>query len=214
MRSLVAHLRTLALGLAFGGVLSAGAILLLLAVFHARPAPLPPDPPSLVERVREVARLETLDVSVYKRVAFAPDPPASRSLAGDVATWATWTIDPPEGRAIVFADVHLGLDASKIDARALAANDDEVVMTLPPIVATVELRPAETEVVRSNLDTTQTGLLLDKAKWEIQRDVAGDGALKARARASAERALRALFLSAGYDRVRFVEPLAPAAPQT
>src|SRR2546423_3793075 len=38
---------------------------------HEQPLP---DPPALVVKVRQVARLQSLDVSLYKKVTFAPDP--------------------------------------------------------------------------------------------------------------------------------------------
>lgn len=214
MKSLFAHLRTLLVGLVAGGVVSLAGAVLAFALLWPRHAPRQlPDPPSLVERVREVARLETLDVAVYKKVTFAPDPKPADSLFGEVATWATYTVNPPEGKAIVFADAHLALDVSKIDASSIRVHDEVVEMVLPPFTTSVEIRPGETEVVRSNLDSAKTSQLLDKAKWEIQADVDRDASLKARARASAERSIRALFVSAGFKDVKFVDAL-PTAPTT
>src|SRR3954470_6040392 len=69
-----------------------------------------PDGPALILKVREVARLETLDVSLYKKVDFTPDPRERDSIWGAVAQWASYTLRPPRGRAIVFAVAHLGLD--------------------------------------------------------------------------------------------------------
>ena len=69
--------------------------------------------------MREVARLETLDVSLYKKVSFEPEPQPTGSLVGDALTWAKFTLRPPRGKAIVFADVHLGLDLSRLSADSL-----------------------------------------------------------------------------------------------
>lgn len=213
MAALLAHLRTLFVGLVVGGVVTLGGAIVTMALLWPRHAPTHlPDPPSLVERVREVARLETLDVSLYKKVAFEPDPKAASSFAGDLANWATWTVNPPVGRAIVFADAHLGFDVSKIDATSIRVNGDRIEMVLPPMTTTVEIRPGETEVVRSNLDSARTALMLDKAKWEMASDIDRDAALRARARASAERSLRALFVGAGFRDVRFVDALSPVSP--
>src|SRR5215472_10402171 len=83
------------------------------SLFAPKPAK-PPDPPSLVEQVREVTRLETLDVSVYKKVSFEPQPVPAGSFWGDVRNWGRYAVRPPRGRAIVFSDVHLGFQFSKI----------------------------------------------------------------------------------------------------
>ena len=172
-----------------------------------------PDGPTLVEKVREVARLETLDVRTYKKLTYAVDPPQSESMIGAVMTWATYTADPPVGRAMVFADVHIGLDLSKIDASSIRVDQETetVTLVLPPLMSTVELRPGETEVVSSNLDSAETAELLDRAKWAIQSDVDGDAALANRARESARRSLTAFLLATGFKEVIFVDEL-PAPP--
>src|SRR5512143_2702014 len=98
-------LRSLLLALALG--LGAGAGVML--VFRAFPARRPvPDPPSVVTKVREAAELETLHVSVYKKVTFAPEPTEADSVWGDLAGWMRYTFHAPRGKAIVFAEAHLG----------------------------------------------------------------------------------------------------------
>jgi hypothetical protein len=67
-------------------------------------------------------------------------------------------------------------------------------------------------VIDSNLDSEQTAHLLEKAKLAFHKEVSGDQRLKDRARQSAERSLRALFLSLGFTEVRFVEKLTPVTP--
>src|SRR5512141_586920 len=100
-------------GLAIGGGLG-----LALRLLPARAAALP-DPPAVVMRIREVARLEALDVALYKKVTFAPEPTPAGSLWGDVAGWLRQTFRTPQGKAIVFADAHLALDLGGLDARSV-----------------------------------------------------------------------------------------------
>lgn len=180
-----------------------------------RPVPAPtrePDPPALVEKIREVARLETLDVSVYKKVTYEPVPPPATSFLGELATWASYTWDKPEGKAIVFANVHLGLDLSRLDDSSVRVENDVVEILLPPLQTTVELKPGETEILRSNLEPADMMKLLEEAKWAIEADVANDAALHDRARGSAKRAIRAFLQTAGFRDVVFLDPTpAPAS---
>src|SRR2546421_10250396 len=78
-----------------------------------------PDPPALVLKIREVARLETLDVSLYKKIDFSPDPREQATAWSSLVQWASYTVRPPRGRAIVFAVAHLGLDLRKLDTASL-----------------------------------------------------------------------------------------------
>ncbi len=193
----------LLIALAAGAV---GAFLLL----RPKPPALP-DTPALVTRVREVARLETLDVSLYKKVEFSPEPQATNSLWKDVINWAAYSINTPRGRAIVFADVHLGYDFGRLDGSSLRVQGTRVDVALPPLEVKVELKPGETEVIGSNLDSAQTTLLLEKAREAFEREVKGDARLKERARRSAENTLRVLFLSVGFREVNVVDVLPPPA---
>jgi hypothetical protein len=177
-----------------------------------RPPPLP-DPPAVVVAIREVARLETLDVSLYKKVTFSPDPAPADSLWGDVSGWLRHTLRTPRGKAIVFADAHLGLDLARLDASSLRVEGREVYVVLPPMRATVVLRPGETEVIGSNLDSAETARLLELARAAFEREVEADRVLRGRARASAERQVRALLGTLGFGAVHFVEalPVVPAS---
>lgn len=189
------------LGLALG----AGAVVAFRLLFPGRAAP--PEAPAVVERVREVARLEALDVALYRKVAFAPEPTPAGSLWGDVAGWARHTLRPPRGRAIVFADAHLGLDLGKLGPGSLRTRGREAWVVLPPLVVRVEIRPGETEVIGSNLDSAETAQLLELARAAFQRDVEADAALRERARSSARRAIGGLLAGLGFDAVHFVEVL-------
>jgi hypothetical protein len=188
----------------------AGGLGLGLGLRLARRAAPIPDPPSVVQRIREVARLETLDVAVYKKVSFAPEPSEGETLWADVSGWLRHTFRTPRGKAIVFADAHLGLDLARLDASSIRVVGQEVWVVLPPVRVTVELRPGETEIIGSNLDSAETARLLDLAKQAFEREVAADRGLRDRARASAERQIGALLTTLGFGAVHFVDAL-PAA---
>lgn len=170
-----------------------------------------PDPDAVAMQVRDIARLETLEVSLYKKVSFEPEPELTGSMTRDVLAWAKFTLRPPRGKAIVFATARVGVDFSKLDRNHLRISADEVWVRLPPLVTTVELRPGETEVIGSNLDSEQTAQLLQVAKEAFQEEVERDQALRQRATASAERNIRGLLLTLGFQRVHFVDAL-PVAP--
>ena len=189
-------LATLALGLGLGFGLRLG-----------RRGQQPPDPPAVVTRIREVARLETLDVAVYKKVTFSPEPAEAESIWGDVAGWLRQVFRAPRGKAIVFATAHLGLDLSRLDASSVRVSGREVFVVLPPIRATIELRPDETEIIGSNLDSAETARLFELARAAFEREVAADAALRARARTSAERQIRAMLVTLGFADVHFVDDL-------
>jgi Protein of unknown function (DUF4230) len=186
--------------------LALGAAALLLVRLTAT-APTRPDVPTVVERMREVARLETLDINVYKKVGYAPEPTATGNVWTDVFLWAKAVLAPSRGRAIVFGTVHVGLDLAGVNANALYLHGGRLDVVLPPLQTHAEVRPAETEVISSNLDSAQTGELLELARVAFEQDARSDAALQARARASAERALRGLLLSLGFREVRFVPSL-------
>ncbi|WP_224370591.1 DUF4230 domain-containing protein [Hyalangium versicolor] len=170
-----------------------------------------PDPPALVLQMREVTRLETLDVSLYKKVTFSPEPAATDALWKDVINWAAYSLHTPRGRAIVFADVHLGYDFQRVDTSSLRVTGSRVEVVLPPVEVKVELRPGETEIIDSNLNSEQTAQLLERARMAFEREASNDARLKERARQSAERSLRGLFLSLGFTEVRFVDQLTKAS---
>jgi hypothetical protein len=164
-----------------------------------------PDPPAVVTAIREVARLETLDVRLYKKVTFAPEPAESGSLWGDVAGWLRHTFRKPEGKAIVFADARLGLDLARLDASKVRVDGARVQVALPPLEVRVAIRPGETEIIGSTLDSAETARLLELAQRAFEREVEADQALRDRARASAERQIRALLVNLGFTQVEFVE---------
>jgi hypothetical protein len=181
-----------------------------LAFRLGRREPSLPDERALIVRVREVARLEALDVTLYKKVDFAPDPQAQDSIWASVSQWATYAVRPPRGRAIVFAHAHLGLDLRKLDASGLRVSGRRVEVVLPRVETQVELLPAETEIIGSNLDSAQTAELFERARAAFAAQVAADAGLQERARTSAQNSLRSLFVGLGFQQVDFVRQLAPA----
>lgn len=198
-------LRRLLALLIFGLALGGGAVA-AWRLLAPRPPPLP-DPPAVVERIREVARLETLEVTLYKKVSFEPEPQAAGSFWGDVAGWARYTLRRPRGKAIVFAVAHLGLDLDRLGPGNLRVAGREAWVALPPVAVTVELDPGETEVIGSNLDSAETARLFHLAKEAFQRQVAADQRLQARARDSARRAIEGLLLGLGFTAVHVVDRL-------
>jgi hypothetical protein len=189
----------------FGLAIGVGAAL-VFAFSTRRPAPVP-DPPAVVQQIAEVTRLETLEVTLYKKVSFAPQPEPAGTALGDLGGWLRFTFNAPRGRAIVFAKAHLGVDASQLDASRVRLEGRTAIIALPPVRAQIELLPSETEVIGSNLDSAQTARLFELAKQAFEREVMGDVALHDRARSSAQRSIRALLLTAGFTDVKFVEEI-------
>jgi hypothetical protein len=187
--------------------LGLGLGLVLAWRFLSPQRPPPPDPPAVVEKLRLVARLEALELRLYKKVTFTPDPSETDSVWGDLAGWVRHSLARPRGKAIVFATAHMGLDLSKLGPERVAVRGRTVLVVLPPIVTRVELRPGETEVIGSNLDSAETARLLELAKVAFERELQADRALQEKARAAAEQALTALLLQVGVERVEFVESL-------
>jgi hypothetical protein len=157
-------------------------------------------------RIQEVARLEALEVLVYRKVSFSPNPEASDSLWGDVWAWARHTLRQPHGRAIVFARAHLIYDLGRLRPGQLAIHDGHADLALPPIQITVELLPDETEVIGSNLDSRETAQLLALAKSAFERELQRDEALRARAEESARRTVELLLREQGFRQVEVHAP--------
>ncbi len=199
--------RLLALVL-FGLALGAG---LAVGLRLARRAAEVPDPPAVAMRIREIAQLETLEIALYKKVSFSPEPTPADSAWGDVVGWLRHTFRTPRGKAIVFAVARLGIDLSRLDASSIRVSGREAFVVLPPVRATVELRPDETELIGSNLDSAETARLFELARAAFERQVEADQGLRARARAAAEDRIRALLATLGFAAVHFVDALPGAA---
>ncbi len=194
---------SLLVGLGMGLGITVGT---LEALRPNKPAPPPEDMRPVVERLREIARLETLEVSVYRKVRFEPAIPKSEGALGDVANWARQTLAPRKGRAVVFADALLSVDLRRVDARATG---NRVVVVIPDVLTRVILKPAETEILESNLRPDEHQAMLSEALDTLQREVSQDRALRARAKRSAQRALEDFLKGAGYQEVVFVDALPP-----
>lgn len=172
-----------------------------------------PDPPVVVEKMREVAKLETLQVTSYKIMVFKPDPKVTGSLARDFIASAKDLVAPSEGKAVVFADLYAGLDLEHLTPDKLRVRGDSIEVVLPPVTTRVELRPADTLVVASNLDSQETMQLLDNAKVRFETELGRNPELRERARQANERAIRALLITLGFREIVFVPSMsATVAP--
>ena len=163
-----------------------------------------PDPPAVVEKIREVAKLETLQVTAYKIMVFKPDPQVTGSLTRDFIASAKDLVNPSEGKAIVFADLYAGLDLEHLTLDKLRVRGDSIEVVLPPVTTRVELRPADTVVVASNLDSQETMQLLERAKVRFETELGRNPELRARAQRANERAIQALLITLGFREVIFV----------
>ena len=187
-----------------------GAVLALSFVRERQPPP--PEVPAVVEKMRDVARLETLQIRLHKKISFEPDPRPADTLWGDVARFVRFTVNKPYGRAIVFAEVDVGIPLDRLTPDKLRVDGRRVEVVLPPLETQVRLLNAETEFIGSNLDSQETAQLLERAEEAFEREVLADESLRRRAQASTERALRALLLTLGYREVIFYDvPPAPTA---
>lgn len=163
------------LGLFIGGGLGASQVVIRAMMKQA------PDLGSVVTQVRDVARLETLDVVLYKKITFTPDPEIQGAFWSDVFTWVRYSLRAPRGKAIVFAVAHLGIDLARLDTGGIWIDGRSVYVNLPPIQVTVELKPGDTEIVDSNLDSAETSKLYELAREAFVREVEADAKLKERA---------------------------------
>ena len=68
-------------------------------------------------------------------------------------------------------------------------------------------------MIGSNLDSAETARLFELAKVAFEREVESDAVLRAKARKSAEREVRALLVTLGFRAVHFVDAL-PSGPAT
>lgn len=197
-----------------GGLL-VGAALTVFAVNRLRPAPPvvpPPDGRAVVEKIRDVARLETLEVHVYRKVSFEQEAAKEESTWKDLANWLKTQVHPVRGRAIVFGVAHVQLDVDKLQVHL---RDRTIYVVLPPTRTHVELKPQETEIMSNeHLGPEQTSQMLALAKAEMEREVAADKRLQERAVTGAQRAIRAVLADAGLVDVRFVSEIPTSPPST
>lgn len=195
MRTIVAML--------LSGLLGAGAVWYQLRIKSTHL----PEAPAVTQQIREVAKLETLDVTSYKKIVFTPDAPPPSDFVHDAWNWAVNAVAPSQGKAIVFANIHFSLDLARLNEHSLRIKDTRIWIVLPDTMATVELKPAETEIIGSTLDSEQTAQLFETARANFERDVGNNRELKAKARGAAERAIAAVLTRIGFTEVNFVSEL-------
>lgn len=163
------------------------------------------EPPAIVERIREVARLEVLEVTVHRKVTFTPPSRPAATLLGDVFAYARDSVAPRRGKAIVFARARFFVDLRRLKSDQVQVREEEVSLVLPEPELETMLLPGETEVVSSNLDSAQTAELLEAAQGELSAALAADGPLRERAREAAGRSLTGLLKALGFKRVTIVQ---------
>src|SRR6185436_8609840 len=83
------------------------------------------EPPPVIDRIREVQRLEVLEVTVHKKLTFAPDPAPQTTLLGDMLQYARESVAPRRGRALVFAQARFFVDLRKLKTEQVKVTGDE-----------------------------------------------------------------------------------------
>jgi hypothetical protein len=169
--------------------------------------PRTPDAAALITQVRDTLKLDVLEVSLYKKVDFGPIRPLEDTWWKELAAWSLETLRRPRGRAIVFANAHLGYDLSRLDPKSIRVQGDRVIFALPALEVRVELLPAETEIIDSNLNTQESAELLEHARKAFLKQVQNDAGLRGRARRSAIRSLEAFLFPLGFRSVQIVDAL-------
>lgn len=164
-----------------------------------------PEPGALVERVKEVARLQTLEVHLSTTVEHVPDPKIAPTFAGQVVSWVAYNLRAKKGRALVSGVARLSLDLSQLDASAFHFTKDRVTLVVPPVRTSVDIDLERTQIVASNLNSAETAELFEKGRRSLVMQVERNEVLQQRARASAQNALRTLLTGLGFREVVFVD---------
>jgi hypothetical protein len=169
-----------------------------------------PEAPAVVTQIRESMKLEVLEASLYKKVDFSPERKTEDSAWKEVIAWARESLFRPRGRAIVFATAYLGYDLRRLEVTSIRIQDGKVQLVLPSLQVRIELLPDETEVIDSNLNSKGTSQLLEHARKAFLQQVQNDPLLRARARRSAEQALKVFLFPLGFRDVQVVDALPQA----
>lgn len=164
-----------------------------------------PEPGALVEQVKEVARLQTLEVRLATAVEHVPDPKLAPTFTGQVLSWAAYNLRAKKGRALVSGVARVSLDLSELDASAFHFDNDRVILVMPPMTTSVDIDLDRTEIVASNLNSSDTAELFEKGRRSLTMQVERNETLQQQARTAAQNALQKLLLSAGFREVVFVD---------
>lgn len=159
------------------------------------------EPPAVIERIREVQRLEVLEVTVHQKVTFAPDPKPEATLLAGAWAYARETVAPRRGKALVFANARFFVDLRRLKPEQVRVRGDEVTLELPEPEVEAVVLPGETEVIASNLDSAETAALLEAAAGELRASVMRDAKLRERAREAAARTMTGLLKGLGFRKV-------------
>jgi len=162
------------------------------------------EPPAVIERIRDVQRLEVLEVTVHKKITYAPDPKPEATLLGGVWAYARETVAPKRGRALVFANARFFVDLRRLKPEQVRVSGDQVTLELPEPEIEANVLPGETEIVASNLDSADTAAMLESAEGELKASVLRDVKLRERAREAAARTMTGLLKGLGFRKVTLV----------
>ena len=188
---------SIALGFAAGLVAAAVVVLFIRQFdFFSNSPRIDTSRPSVVERIQELQRLETVVFAIDKIVSggyenkFLP-----RFLAGDRLL------------LIVYGDVTAGVDLGRLDAAGVKVDGRAVQLTLPP----AELFSARIDNERTRVYSRETGLfssvdpqLESEVRKEAERQIrqaALDAGVLRTASANATTTLKAFLHSLGFEQV-------------
>lgn len=181
-----------------------GALLLV----RSKTAPPPPErievrgPPDVIVAMHDLAKLETASFHVEKVIEVTDKQQGMWGL-----------IDAKDALLLIaVGEVVAGVDLEKLDGAAVQSDwaKRTVKLTLPaPEIFHARLDNAQTRVYSRSTDTfaTRNESLEGKARLEAEtsmRDTALKGGILARARAQAERTVRATLRSMGFEQVEVV----------
>jgi cell division protein FtsB len=174
-------------------------------LLHPTPTVIP-DPVTIINQVRSLARLETIEYSIEKVITAETRQEVFKRLFGDRLIF------------IAHGNVIAGVDLMKLGTDDMWRRDDVLYVRLPQ----PEVFVAALDNDKSYVYDRQTGLLTkgetnletlarQSAEEEIEKAALEDGILE-QARVNAETFLHRFLLNLGYHEIVFVEPEPTATP--
>lgn len=174
-------------------------------ISFVRPEREQPDQAAVLRQVRQVARLTLLEVNLYRKIVFQPDPPAPDGMLHALWLFAANHLRTQSGKVIVFAQGSVGIDVSQLAIDGLHLSEDgSAEVALPPLWYELRILPGETEVIASNLTSEQTAALLAEAEKVMLHQLQTDTHLQQKANQAAQQWFSSWLARMGYTQVRFV----------